>query len=108
MIELSERRIPAPPWTAVHSNVGPPQNPEALVDAAPIIRQLRIALGDVRAARLLGLDPLVWIAHQGRDPVGPDLAFRALELYDVLARALRIFDAATAMRWLGEPEPYRR
>jgi uncharacterized protein (DUF2384 family) len=34
------------------------------------------------------------------------LAVRAIELYDVLTRAFRVFEEADAMRWLGEAEPY--
>ncbi len=94
-------------WNIPLQEIGPPSNPEALADVRPLLDRLVKAFGPRPLARLLNVEPGTisnWTSH--RRQVSEDMADRIVDLHDVLTRALRIFQASTATRWLVGNEPF--
>jgi uncharacterized protein (DUF2384 family) len=94
-------------WAINVLHVNPPTNPGALVDVVPLLDRIVAAFGSDSAARLLGVEPAIVVRWATRTlSIGDEHAKRVMDLHDVFARALRIFQPRTAMDWLVGSEPY--
>lgn len=94
-------------WSLALQEISPPVHPEALSDVKPLLARLVAAFGPRPLARLLDVKPGTvanWMSGHRR--MSPEMARRVIDLHDVLNRALQIFKADTAARWLVGNEPF--
>lgn len=94
-------------WTVALEQIDPPQHPEALSDVGPLLERLVRAFGPRALARLVDVKPGTvsnWTSGQRR--MSNEMKRRVIDLHDILSRALQIFQADTAARWLVGNEPF--
>lgn len=94
-------------WTIAADGITLPRQAEELADVRPLLNRLVAAFGPRALARLLDVRPgSVANWARGRRQISHEMARRIIDVHDVLTRALQIFQADTAMRWLVGNEPF--
>ena len=94
-------------WTIALERIDPPRDPAVLADVRPLFDRLVGAFGPRAVARLLDVKPGTvsnWVSGHRR--ISPEMTRRVIDLHDVFNRALQVFSAPTAARWLIGNEPF--
>ncbi len=94
-------------WTVPVQEIQPPAHPEELATVQPLLERLVRAFGPRPLAVLLDADHSTIVNWtSGHRKMSAEMAKRVIDVHDVMNRALQVFKADTAMRWLVGNEPF--
>lgn len=77
----------------------------SLSDVRHLFTKLLDSVGAAALARLLGVNPAMVSRWRQGASISTEMSGRILDTYDVLTRALRVFPARYAARWLFAEDP---